>query len=365
MKPKDISITIVFLGIFFMIILYAGFPGYFARKFYFNEFFAFIGFLLFLAKPVIYKKSDKLYNYLLFLITYGITHLFISYFFKDNLYAYLRTSVIVYSMFSFFIGYWLYVYKNIFIKIMNIIINKLVVVAVFIPSFIHRVSGLILFPFIYFKKYKLYLLTIIILDVLVFLNYSGETALIVGLFFLLLIFVKKYKTFKLLMMLGFLTFSLFFISVSKNLSLIHTGVVGDGSLKDELEKLVANLGIKDKVIFAGYCNHPASFIRDFNIGVICSSTESFPNVVLEYMGLGKPVVAPSIGGIPEIVQNKLTGILFSPGNIKDFADALYFLLKNPDIAKQMGKVGKEKVEKHFSIDIMAKKYEEIYFKFSN
>jgi len=78
--------------------------------------------------------------------------------------------------------------------------------------------------------------------------------------------------------------------------------------------------------------------------------EQFPMVILEAMALGLPVVASRIGGLPEIVEEGVTGRLFEPGNAEDLAEKVRSLWREPDLCRQMGKAGQEKVRREYSQD---------------
>jgi len=70
--------------------------------------------------------------------------------------------------------------------------------------------------------------------------------------------------------------------------------------------------------------------------------EGFPNVIVQAMMMGKPVVCSRIGGLPEIVDDGVTGLLFEPGNAADLAEKIRYLWDRPDLCRQMGQAGREK-----------------------
>lgn len=88
--------------------------------------------------------------------------------------------------------------------------------------------------------------------------------------------------------------------------------------------------------------------------------EDFPNVVIESMSFGKPVISTKIAGIPEQIDNGKTGILIDPGDVKALADAIVYLMDNRDIAKEYGRNARAKYDAEFSRDICFKKYMKIY-----
>lgn len=76
--------------------------------------------------------------------------------------------------------------------------------------------------------------------------------------------------------------------------------------------------------------------------------ETFGLTIVEAMLQGKPVIASRIGGIPEIVEDGVTGLLFEPGNAEDFAEKIHYLWERPDLCRQMGEAGREKALREYS-----------------
>ncbi len=101
-------------------------------------------------------------------------------------------------------------------------------------------------------------------------------------------------------------------------------LVGDGPLEETLRAKVKDLGIEDRVIFAGRNTHDAIPIYMNACDIFClpSRNEGCPNVVLEAMACGVPIVATNVGGIPELVNDSKLGILVAPENSRSLADAL-------------------------------------------
>ena len=137
-------------------------------------------------------------------------------------------------------------------------------------------------------------------------------------------------------------------------------VVGDGILRNELEALVRRLGINDNVYFVGYRLDLEKIYPFLDILVGPSLYEPLGNVSMEAMAVGKPVVASKTGGIPEVVEDGVTGILVPIKNPKKIAEAVIYLLNNPDIAKKMGEAGRKRVQECFTIDRVGNELEEVY-----
>ncbi len=91
------------------------------------------------------------------------------------------------------------------------------------------------------------------------------------------------------------------------------------------------------------------FLRGSRFTVLCSTWfEGFPMVVVEAMLAGKAVIAPRMGGLPEIVEDHVTGLLFEPGNAADLAEKIRSLWDRPAACKQMGQAGREKALREYS-----------------
>ncbi len=123
--------------------------------------------------------------------------------------------------------------------------------------------------------------------------------------------------------------------------------VGDGELFEQYRSKYAN---DAGIVFPGERNDVEDIQQVFNIGVLCSYIEGFPNAVLEYMGLEKPVVVTDGGGVRELVVNGETGFVVPPQDPRALVDKLIDLLTHPDDAKAMGEAGRRRIQEHFSMD---------------
>jgi len=136
-------------------------------------------------------------------------------------------------------------------------------------------------------------------------------------------------------------------------------VIGDGPEKKNLVWVAKKLGIGQKVKFVGFQENVIDWINNFEIFVLPTrEKESFGLVLLEAMARGKPVVATSVGGIPEVVEDKVTGLLVPPKDSTTLGDALIYLYTRPDKRKEMGERGRERVQKLFTLERMVEEYME-------
>lgn len=138
---------------------------------------------------------------------------------------------------------------------------------------------------------------------------------------------------------------------------IHThqaelNVIGTGPRLDEYVTLARSLGIEDEVHFLGHVDHsrmPAHYAAA-DLFVLPSSMESFGLVVAEAMACGLPVVSTRVGGIPEVVEEGVTGLLVPPDNPQALAEAITCLLNDPEKMWEMGRRGRERVAELFTWD---------------
>lgn len=142
-------------------------------------------------------------------------------------------------------------------------------------------------------------------------------------------------------------------------------VVGDGSLKAELEKLAKILDLRERTIFLGAQENIPEILDKVDIFVLSSLWEGLGLAVIEAAAAAKPIVATNVGGIPEIIENEKTGLLVEPGNVKSLADGVERMLLGEGEALTMGRAAREYVKDRFGLDKMVKAYEEVYEKVLN
>lgn len=139
----------------------------------------------------------------------------------------------------------------------------------------------------------------------------------------------------------------FAIVVSRNPEVkTHLFIVGEGSQKNDLERLASELGIADRVVFKGrIANHelPAIY-NQFDVAVFLSQKESFGVAAVEAMACECPVVTSDAEGFTEIVENDETGFIVPKQNPDIAATAIYKLIANPALRKKMGKKARQRVK---------------------
>ncbi len=136
--------------------------------------------------------------------------------------------------------------------------------------------------------------------------------------------------------------------------------VGDGPLRSALEQQARSSGIAGAVDFRGFQPQVAPFLRGFDIFVLPSLSEGLSSGILAAMAASLPVVASNIGGIPELVQHQITGLLVPPEQPGALANALQHLVDDPALQVRYGEAGRERVLKHFTLEQKVKRTLEIY-----
>jgi glycosyltransferase involved in cell wall biosynthesis len=142
-------------------------------------------------------------------------------------------------------------------------------------------------------------------------------------------------------------------------------LVGDGETKKDLEEVARSRGLTPTVVFTGY--YPADvrgIISAFDVFVLPSVYEGLPYVVLEAMSLAKPVIATDVAGIPEQVENGVSGILVPSRDPGLLTDAIARLLGNEQEAQRMGIEARKRVERHFSVEDMLWQFDVLYGRLS-
>ena len=138
-------------------------------------------------------------------------------------------------------------------------------------------------------------------------------------------------------------------------------IEGHGPLRDELEAFATHLGVTQLVKFIGDEDNVVNFMNCLDVLVLPSiRDEDFPNVILEAMALGKPVIASRLAGIPEQVSMDVNGFLVEPGNARELSDAIGKLTANPSVRQTMGRASSQRFNDHFSSDIALKNYNKLY-----
>jgi glycosyltransferase involved in cell wall biosynthesis len=137
-------------------------------------------------------------------------------------------------------------------------------------------------------------------------------------------------------------------------------IAGSGPERDKLEAAVADSGLGDHVTFLGWVRDLTTVLPRWDVFVMPSLEEGFPIAALDAMAAGLPVVATSVGGIPELIEDGKTGWLVPPRHAEALASRLRLLLSNPELRSRMGAAGYARVRDHFSAAQMTESIAQLY-----
>jgi glycosyltransferase involved in cell wall biosynthesis len=137
-------------------------------------------------------------------------------------------------------------------------------------------------------------------------------------------------------------------------------LAGDGEMRRFFEDQVRAAGLEQAFIFLGHRTDIPSLLSCCDVGVLASRAEGLPNAVLEYMAAGLPVVATSVGGVPEIIESEVSGLLVPPENPAALSAALLRLLENEELRRKLGKAGQERIMTDFSFSRVITKLNLLY-----
>ena len=137
-------------------------------------------------------------------------------------------------------------------------------------------------------------------------------------------------------------------------------VAGTGSLESKLREIAFAEGISERLTFLGDTRPAAPVLAACDLVVLPSMSEGLPVVALEAMALETPVVATRVGGIPEAVENGVTGILVPPADPAAMAEAILGLLGDSESMRQMAEKGPRRVGQYFTFEVMARAYRRLY-----
>ena len=137
-------------------------------------------------------------------------------------------------------------------------------------------------------------------------------------------------------------------------------VVGDGPDRPAVEDEVRSRGLEPTVELAGEREDVPEILAGADVFVLSSLSEGLPLSILEAMAAGLPVVASSVGGIPEVVIDGETGLLVPPGDPQSLAAAIERLLADPALRRRLGEAGRIRVAEHFDLAAVHRAHLDLY-----
>jgi L-malate glycosyltransferase len=137
-------------------------------------------------------------------------------------------------------------------------------------------------------------------------------------------------------------------------------LVGDGQKRAGFEQQISDLGLKANFVFLGRRDDVPAILASCDLAVLPSRAEGLPNAVLEYMAAGLPTVVSRVGGNAELVENGVTGLVVPSEDSPALSNAFLQLLRDPDLARQMGIRGREFIVRNFSFDRLVREVDALY-----
>jgi glycosyltransferase involved in cell wall biosynthesis len=141
---------------------------------------------------------------------------------------------------------------------------------------------------------------------------------------------------------------------------LRVEVAGGGPCREELDLLAIELGVADRITFLGEARDVTAILQRACLFVLPSRSEGIPLTALEAMACGLPVVATRVGGLPEVVEDGMTGRLVPPADPAALAGAMLEIWDDPRRGAQMGHAGRRRAEDCFDVRWMVDEYEMIY-----
>jgi glycosyltransferase involved in cell wall biosynthesis len=137
-------------------------------------------------------------------------------------------------------------------------------------------------------------------------------------------------------------------------------MLGDGSLRGQLQNEARELGLGDSVLMPGHSPDVRQWMSIADVCVLPSFAEGLPLFAIECLAMGRPMVASDVDGTPEIVVDGETGLTVPPGDVAALALAIACLLRDPARAAQMASNGAKWVREQFTLDRQIRETEELY-----
>jgi len=137
-------------------------------------------------------------------------------------------------------------------------------------------------------------------------------------------------------------------------------LVGDGELREAVQHQVRALGIESRVRFLGVRSDIPDLLRAADVFVFPSRWEGNPLSVMEAMAAGLPVVATAVGGVPELVEDGVSGILVPNEDLEGLTAAMLRMVQHPDLREQMGRAARCRAVERFDIQQTVRAYEALY-----
>lgn len=140
----------------------------------------------------------------------------------------------------------------------------------------------------------------------------------------------------------------------------HFVIVGEGPERESLERQARGLDLEKQIYFCGFCDDITAIFKSLDLYVLPSLGEGIPLALLEAMAHGVPVIATSVGGVPEVIEDRINGILVPPNNPSLLAESIVESLSNQDETARRVLAAKKTIDKRHNVQKWAQSIQEIY-----
>lgn len=137
-------------------------------------------------------------------------------------------------------------------------------------------------------------------------------------------------------------------------------IVGDGELKDELIQKVKDMNLENNIVFLGYRSDIQNIMSQLDFVVLSSLWEGFPLTPIEAFSVGKTVVGTAVDGTPEIIKNRMNGLLVTAKDTVGLSEAMNLLIEDSELRNQLQKNAKQSYLDEFSFEKLSKQYVDYY-----
>jgi len=147
---------------------------------------------------------------------------------------------------------------------------------------------------------------------------------------------------------------------ARELPALRVAIAGEGPERGRLEALAAELGVEDRVALLGQRSDVPDLLEAFDVAVSSSWFEGSPLAMMEYMDAGLPVVATRVGGVPDLIEDGVHGVLVEPGDPSALAAGIVELVRDRGRAEEMGARARERRRTEFDLDGTVRRLERLY-----
>jgi len=151
-----------------------------------------------------------------------------------------------------------------------------------------------------------------------------------------------------------------FARLTKKWPELRLVIIGDGPVKSQLAAMAQDLGIASKVSIPGAKPLAARYLSAMDVCCMTSYLEGLPNMVMEAMAAGLPVVSTRCGDCIDLIEPGVSGYLVSVNDDVNLASHLDLLLTNPELRSRMGRAGREKMQREYSVEELVTRMTQFY-----